>query len=126
MEKRGSMGRVWKLRGLAWVSLLLLAALLLGWHVKWPAGPDLVLAAPEAALRQDKALTVDRPMGEVRVNTAGVEELCTLKGVGQATGEAIIAERETNGSFYFAEDLLNVKGIGEKKLAGFIEQIRLE
>lgn len=118
--------RAQRLRCLTWVGLLLLAALWLGWHVKWPVGPALVLASPEAELRQGKALKVDRPMGEVRVNTAGVEELCTLKGVGQATAEAMIAERETNGSFYFAEDLLNVKGIGEKKLAGFIEQIRLE
>lgn len=121
MEKRAR-----RLRRLVCGGLLVLAALWLGWHVKWPVGPALVLAAPEAVLRQDKALKVDRPMGEVRVNTAGVEELCTLKGVGRATAEAMIAEREANGIFYFAEDLLNVKGIGEKKLAGFMEQVRLE
>ena len=66
------------------------------------------------------------PSGEIAVNDAATEALCALPGVGMAQAEAIIAEREANGRFVFPQDLLAVKGIGEKKLAGLLEQIRLE
>lgn len=54
--------------------------------------------------------------GTIDVNTADEELLCTVPGIGPATAQRIIAERELNGPFYYAEDLLNVKGIGEKTL----------
>lgn len=51
----------------------------------------------------------------VNINTAGVEELDTLPGVGPATAQAIIDERESNGPFASIEDIQRVSGIGEKK-----------
>lgn len=51
----------------------------------------------------------------VNINTATVEELTTLKGVGEATAEKIVADREQNGSFKSKEDLKRVTGIGDKK-----------
>lgn len=53
----------------------------------------------------------------VNVNTATLEELTTLPGVGEATATAIIEEREANGPFASPEDVMRVSGIGEKKLA---------
>ena len=53
----------------------------------------------------------------VNINTATREELMTLNGVGQATANAIVEERERNGAFASTEDLMRVPGIGEKKLA---------
>jgi len=50
----------------------------------------------------------------ININTAGVEELMTLQGVGKAYAERIIEFREKNGPFKKVEDLLNVRGIGEK------------
>lgn len=53
----------------------------------------------------------------VNLNTAGVEELDELPGVGEATARAIIEDREENGPFTSPEDLMRVSGIGEKKFA---------
>ena len=57
------------------------------------------------------------PAAPVNLNTAGVEELDALPGVGEATARAIIEDRERNGPFSTPEDLMRVSGIGEKKFA---------
>ena len=61
--------------------------------------------------------------GKVNINTAGVEELTNLKGVGEATAQKIISERETNGSFKSASDITRVSGIGEKKYEAMKDDI---
>jgi len=60
---------------------------------------------------------------KVNINTASLEQLQTINGVGVSTAEAIITYREESGLFKNVDDLLNVKGIGEKKLEKFSEQI---
>ena len=47
----------------------------------------------------------------VNINTAGLEELMTLPGIGQVRAEAIIAYRQQEGNFETIEDIMNVKGI---------------
>ncbi len=59
----------------------------------------------------------------VNVNTATAEELETLTGIGPSLAQAIIDYRAEHGDFTAAEDLLNVKGIGEAKLEGFRAEI---
>lgn len=54
--------------------------------------------------------------GVVDVNTATAEQLDTLPGVGPATAQAILDERDRRGRFDSVEDLLDVRGIGEAKL----------
>lgn len=49
--------------------------------------------------------------GEVNINTAGVEELCTLSGIGEARAKVIISYRDSNGPFGSIEDIMNVSGI---------------
>lgn len=51
----------------------------------------------------------------VNINSASIEELDTLPGVGEATAQAIVDEREQNGPFASIEDIQRVSGIGEKK-----------
>jgi competence protein ComEA len=53
---------------------------------------------------------------EVRIdiNAAGVEELVKLPGIGEQVAKRIVAYREENGPFEKAEELMNVRGIGEK------------
>jgi competence protein ComEA len=66
------------------------------------------------------------PNGPVNVNTAGAEELDTLPGVGPSTAAAILEFRRENGPFQRVEDLLEVRGIGEKKLAAMRDRIVLQ
>ena len=52
--------------------------------------------------------------GTVNLNTASVDQLQRLPGVGPATAERIIAHRKDNGGFRQIEDLMDVPRIGEK------------
>lgn len=61
--------------------------------------------------------------GTVSLSTATEKELEELPGVGPATAAAIVAHRRAHGPFRRVEDLLNVKGIGEAKLAAMRSRI---
>lgn len=52
--------------------------------------------------------------GVVNVNTAEIEELSLLPRVGPVVAQRIVDFREENGEFQSSEDLLLVRGIGEK------------
>ena len=70
-------------------------------------------------LAQDKpaakpAKTAAAPAGPVNLNTATQAQLETLPGIGAAAAKRIIEYREKNGKFTKIEQLMNVKGIGEK------------
>ncbi|MDO7597786.1 MAG: helix-hairpin-helix domain-containing protein [Pseudomonadota bacterium] len=62
-------------------------------------------------------------MDKVNLNTATSSELQALNGVGEATAAAIIQYREENGMFKSVEDLVNVKGIGSKKVEKFTDSV---
>lgn len=58
--------------------------------------------------------------GKININTATAEQLMTLRGIGQAKAECIIAYREKKGAFQKIEDITLVEGIKE----GTFEKIR--
>ena len=62
----------------------------------------------------------------IDINSAGIDELKTLDGIGDAVASKIIEYRETYGSFKNREELLNVSGIGEKKLEKIYDFIFVE
>ena len=64
--------------------------------------------------------TVD---GRIRVNSASALELERLPGVGSVTAGRIIAHREEHGPCKVVEDLLDVPGIGEGKLAAMRDAV---
>ena len=64
--------------------------------------------------------------GKININTAGLEELQTLPGIGEKRAQAIVDDRETNGPFRIPEDLTRVSGIGEGILANIIDRITVE
>src|SRR5690606_10647541 len=59
----------------------------------------------------------------VNINTADVETLAQLKGVGSKKAQAIVAWRDANGGFTSIEQLLEVKGIGEATLEANREKL---
>lgn len=52
----------------------------------------------------------------LNLNHAGIDEFCTLPGIGEKTAQKIIEYRSEKGKFKSVNELLNVKGIGLKKL----------
>lgn len=66
------------------------------------------------AAREGKGTLVATGDQKVNINTADVTTLTRLKGVGPQLAERIAAFRKSNGPFAKAEDLMQVKGVGEK------------
>lgn len=60
--------------------------------------------------------------GQIDVNSAGLEELDKLYGIGPTKAQAIIDYREADGDFKILEDLINVNGIGEATLESIKSQ----
>lgn len=61
----------------------------------------------------------------ININTATSSELQMLPGVGGKTADAIIKYREQNGDFKSVADLVNVKGIGDKKVEKLTDQVTI-
>lgn len=62
----------------------------------------------------------------VNVNAANSDQLQRINGIGPATAEAIVEDREVNGPFETIETLTRVNGIGEATLEAMREQVTLE
>ena len=62
---------------------------------------------------------------KVNINTASINELDTLSGIGPSKAEAIIKYREENGTFKSIEEIKNVTGIGEALFEKFKENITI-
>ena len=64
--------------------------------------------------------------GTVNINTATLEELQTIKGIGKKKAEAILQYRKEHGAFRTKEDLLQVNGIGKKALEAIESQVNFQ
>jgi competence protein ComEA len=72
------------------------------------------LLAPAFAHAQTPAPTVEKTGSVINLNTASATDLESLPGIGARMAERIVEYRQKNGPFKKIEDLMNVKGIGEK------------
>ncbi len=63
---------------------------------------------------------------KVNINTATVEELMSLKGIGEKKAESIVEHREETGSFATIDELKGVKGIGDKIFSKIKDHIAIE
>ncbi|MGQ4877182.1 ComEA family DNA-binding protein [Billgrantia sp. LNSP4103-1] len=69
------------------------------------------------------SLAMAQEVAPINVNTADVELLSELPGVGPSRAQAIIDEREANGNFESADDLTRVSGIGPATVDAFRDQV---
>ena len=65
------------------------------------------------------------PTQPINLNTATLEQLDTLDGVGPATAQKILDYREEHGGFGSVDELDQIPGIGEKRLAALREEVRV-
>ena len=105
-------------------------AFVTGWTLRGRGQGGPVLVETQRSLG-DVTLTLAAPtptpeVEKVDLNTATLEELMTLPGIGEKRAADIIAEREANGPYRFPEDLTRVSGIGETTVAGLLDYITVE
>jgi competence protein ComEA len=75
----------------------------------------LLLAGAATPAAQAKSAAAAKPAPAiVNLNSATSAQIATLPGIGEKAAQRIIEYREKNGGFKKIEELMNVKGIGEK------------
>jgi competence protein ComEA len=89
------------------------------------AGEEVPPSSPVSSITSSSSGTSNnQPL--VNINTANVDELQTLNGIGPSKASAIVSYREENGLFQTVEDLGQVSGIGEKSLEKIKAQITVQ
>ena len=83
-----------------------------------PASVETALTAPVEEVRPD--------LSPVNLNTADEAALTALPGIGEALAARIVEYREAHGPFEAVEDLTNVSGIGQGKLAALEGLVTVE
>lgn len=81
---------------------------------------------PTSEEAQELAQEAAAAKGLVNINTAGLEELCTLPGIGEARAQDIITYREQHGAFQRAEDIMKVSGIKQNAYEKLKSQITVK
>lgn len=81
--------------------------------------------APAPSTQSGAGTSSPPTLSTVNLNTASVDQLDTLPGIGPATAKAIVAHRTRKGPFSRLDDLLAIDGIGPKKLDAIRDLVSL-
>jgi len=84
------------------------------------------LGAAESGRSRNPAALALVSFQPIPINRANTEALIALDGIGPVLAGRIIEWRKANGRFHNADDLLDVRGIGPKKLAKILPQITFD
>ena len=109
-------GKVW----LLWTAAVTVLAL--GAMALWTA-PSRAQLAPLAALPAAEVTPVPAAEERIDINTADLETLMKLPGIGAVRAQAILDYRSGEGPFRYPEELIYVPGIGEGTLYGLLDLI---
>ena len=113
-----------------WILLsveVFLLALLLGFFLGRNSAdsPVQISKLPPATSVEHLPSATEETMEKININTADLEQLQRLPGIGEVLAQRIITYRDKNGAFKSISELTNVEGIGLERLDKIMDYITL-
>lgn len=89
--------------------------------------PPALQTAPTENIIQETAAAESVPeiVFPININTAGKEEFMALPGIGEVLADRILTYRDSNGGFSAVTDMMNVEGIGEKRMEQMLDLLTI-
>lgn len=86
-------------------------------------GSNTTYSTSEQPSGNDNSIGEHSNSSKININTANIQELQKLNGIGQKKAELIVAYRQENGQFKKIEDLKQISGIGDKTFEALKDQL---